>query len=104
MDNIIIFVTCANVDEAKKISKNLLDNKLVACVNMSENISSMYWWKEKIEESKEVLLTLKTKKKLADDVVKKVKELHSYEVPEIIWTTIEGGNTDYLKWIQDSTK
>ncbi len=101
---IVIFVTCANREEGEKISHSLVEKKLVACVNLIPEITSRYWWQEKIEVSSETLLIIKTKKSLFKQIVAEVKKLHSYTVPEIIALPIIDGNKNYLDWIKDSLK
>jgi len=104
MNEKIIFITCKDIKEARKISKTLLEQKLVACTNIIKGVSSSYWWKGKIENSNEALITAKTTKKLFDKVVLAVKKIHSYQVPEIIAVPIISGNPDYLKWIKEVTR
>ena len=104
MDKIIIYVTCASLKEANRISGILLDKKLVACVSLIKGVTSRYWWKGKIDKSSEVILIMKSRKSLFKNIVTEIKEHHSYEVPEIIAVPIIAGNPDYLKWIKDSTK
>lgn len=103
-DNIVVFVTVSGNKEAKKISEYLVGKKLAACVSIIPKISSIYWWKGKIEKSKELLLVVKTKKSIFQKLIREVKKLHSYTVPEIISLPITGGNKDYLKWININTK
>jgi len=99
MKYVVIFVTASSRKEARKITDKLLGEKLVACVNIIPGIQSTYWWKGKIEKAPEILLILKTKASLTGRVVKAVRRIHSYQVPEIITLPITGGNPDYLKWI-----
>ena len=100
----IVLVTAKNTQEAKKIAKKLLEAKLIACANVIKDIESHYWWKEKIERSNEVMLVLKTKRDLFKKVVKTVKMMHSYDVPEIIALEIINGYNPYLQWIDESLK
>jgi periplasmic divalent cation tolerance protein len=101
---IVIFITCSGDNEAKKIADTLLTRKNAACVNILPRVRSLFWWQGKIDSADEVLLIAKTESRLLDDVVKLVKKLHSYDVPEIIAMPIAGGNSDYLKWIDKTTK
>ena len=103
MNYIVIFVTVPNVKEGKKIAFGIINRKFVACVNIVPHLNSLYWWKNRIESSKEALLIIKTKKSLFNKVVREVKRLHSYDVPEIIALPVIKGNKDYLKWIDSST-
>jgi len=101
---IVILVTAANKKEAKKIARALIKEKLAACVNIIENVHSLFWWQGKADTAKEVLLIAKSRKTLMNKLIKKVKSLHSYEVPEIIALPIVAGNKEYLKWINESTR
>ncbi len=100
----VIYSTVPSLDEAEKISGALIKTKLAACVNIIPGIKSVYWWKGKIESSKELLLIIKTKKAVVPKIIKFIKNLHSYKVPEIIALPIIEGNTAYLNWIKDSVK
>lgn len=98
------YITTKDKKEAEKIATCLLKEKLVACVNIIDNISSIYWWKHKIQHDNESLLIIKTKENLAEEIIKNVKKNHSYQCPEIIFYEIKKGNKDYLNWINKSTK
>lgn len=103
MDGIVVLMTAPKGEEAAKIARALVENKLAGCVNMIGPIRSIYSWQEKIEDDKEVLLIAKTAKRLFKRLVKKVKELHSYTVPEIVAIPIVEGDTDYLNWLKEAT-
>lgn len=99
---IVIFVTTAGEAEAQKIANALVKQKKVACVNIIPKVNSLFWWQGKIESANESLLVIKSKMELLDEIIKLVKKLHSYEVPEIVALPIVGGNEDYLNWIEES--
>lgn len=99
---IVIFVTAKNRREANKIAARLVQDRLVACVNIVEGVQSIFWWEGKVDKAGEALLILKSKKSRLQKVVKTVKALHSYTVPEIIALPIVGGNEDYLNWIRET--
>lgn len=101
MNNFIFFVTVPNIEEARKIAKVLVENKLAACVNIIQNIFSIYWWRGKIEENHEHLLLIKTIEENSASLIQKINEVHSYETPECIGFKIEKGSEKYLKWIQE---
>lgn len=101
---VVVFITTSTEKEAQKISNNLLKEKLVSCVNIIKGVNSRFWWKDKIESANEFLLIAKTELNLFKNIVKIVKTLHSYEVPEIIALPIIDGNKDYLDWIKKSIK
>lgn len=98
-----IYITTKDEEEARRIGKTLVEEKLAACVNIHP-IKSIYRWGGGIEEEEETALLVKTKAELADEVIERVKELHSYEVPCIVSLPIEKGNPAYLEWIKESTK
>lgn len=99
----VLLITTATPEEAHKIANGLLEKKKAACVNIVDNIHSHFWWQGKIDSARENLLIVKTRASLIPEVVRLVKELHSYSVPEVIALPVIGGNPDYLKWIDEST-
>ena len=101
---IVIFVTTANTDEAQRISEALLNQRKAACINIVPKVSSLFWWEDRLDSAQESLLIIKTRASQTDDIVKLVKELHSYDIPEIIAMPIVGGNQDYLDWISKEVK
>lgn len=103
MDNLIVFMTASSEDEAAKISRAVVEARLAGCVNIIKNIRSIYSWEGKIEDEAEVLMIAKTQKHLFDPLMKKVKALHSYKVPEIIAMPVVDGSEDYLDWLKKVT-
>lgn len=99
----VVFCTCPN-DKADSIAEDLLNSKLVACVNIIPLVKSKYWWEGKIETDSESLLIIKTTEELISNLINKIKEIHPYKVPEIITIEIKEGNQDYLNWISEVTK
>ena len=99
--NVVVFITTDTGREAQKIAEILLHQKKAACVNIVPKVDSRFWWQGKIDSAQESLLIVKTKAALLDEVVNLVKEIHSYEVPEVIALPIIGGNPDYLRWIDE---
>ena len=98
----IIYITCKDDEEAAKISKHLLEKKLIACSNMHP-IRSMYWWKGKIADEKEIVIITKTKEKNYNIIKKEVSKLHSYDVPCILKIDAEA-NESYDKWVNEEVK
>jgi len=98
------FVTASSPEEGRKIADALVEERLAACVNVVDNIHSTYRWQGKVEKADESLLVIKTRKDLAESVIARVRQLHSYSVPEIIFLPIIGGSPDYLTWIRESTE
>lgn len=101
---IVLFTTVSNSEEAHKIAKVLLSQRKAACVNIVPVISSLFWWQDKLDSAQESLLIVKTKASLLNQIVTLVRQIHSYEVPEIIALPIIGGNQDYLEWIDKEVK
>ena len=103
MKNIKFFyITASNNKEAKRIAKILLDKKLIACANVITGVSSYFVWKNKVENSKEIIICGKTTSKNQEKIIFEVKKLHSYSVPCVIFFDIKNGNKDFLKWIKQS--
>ena len=101
---IVIFITAKDKAEGEKIARHLLAEKLAACVNIIPTVESFFWWENKIDQSAETLLIVKSKKILFPRLVKAVRAVHSYSVPEIIALPIAAGDKAYLKWISDSVR
>lgn len=100
---IIAYITAAQEEEAAKIARTIVDERLAACVNIVKDIRSIYRWKGKVEDEREALLVVKTRRALFDRMVKRVRELHSYTVPEVIAFPIIAGSDDYLSWLDEET-
>jgi uncharacterized protein involved in tolerance to divalent cations len=103
-DYILVFITASSEKEGEKIASALLKEKLAACVNMISGVKSTFRWKGQICAEDEVLLIAKTKDILFESLKKRVLELHSYEVPEIIALPILAGFEKYLDWMKKETQ
>jgi len=99
----IIYSTTGSVEEARKIARILVEEKLVACVNVIPKIESIYRWQGNIEEDSECVLLAKTTDKNIDKTIQRIKELHSYDVPDIVAIPITQGFKEYLNWVEDET-
>lgn len=105
MDEVlVVMVTCANSADAETISNRLLEERLVACVNIAGRIRSLYNWQGAVARESESLLLMKTCGDRFDELSRRIKELHPYEVPEIIAMPVTVGNPDYLEWVRESTR
>ncbi len=100
---IMVFITAPKEDEAARIAKDIVTSRLAACVNIVNGIRSIYRWRGEIEDENEVLMIVKTRRGLFGELTKRVKEIHSYSVPEIIALPIEEGSEEYLKWLREET-
>lgn len=103
MKSQLTLVTCKNAREGESIARALVGERLAACVNIVPRITSVYRWKGKICRDAECLLLIKSTASKAAKLTARVKELHSYTVPEVIQIPIASGNAAYLDWIVDST-
>jgi len=101
---IVVMVTCSNSAEAETIANALIQERLVACVNMAGRIRSLFHWQGAVSRESETLLLMKTRRGRFDAVCRRVRELHSYQVPEIIALPIIAGSQEYLDWIRESTR
>ena len=101
MTEFIILLCTAPPGGGDKIAKALVEEKLAACVNISQ-VRSYFFWKGRISDEREELMIIKTEKSLEDKIMARIKELHSYELPEIITIPIAGGDERYLAWIDGS--
>jgi periplasmic divalent cation tolerance protein len=102
--NIVLFITTANAEEASRIAEALLKERKAACVNILPGVSSLFRWQGKLEKAEESLLVVKSRASLLEQIIKLVKEHHSYDVPEIITLPVTGGNPDYLEWMAQELK
>ncbi len=98
MKAVIIQTTCSSKSEAQKIARILIDDKLAACIQMNE-IESYYSWNDEFCSDNETILSIKTVKENFKKIKSKIKELHSYDVPEIIQIDITDASKEYLEFI-----
>ena len=96
---VIVFVTVPGLREGRRISKAVLTSRLAACVNVIPGIQSMYQWKGKIVQEKEAMLVLKTTRPRYRKLEQKIKQLHPYEVPEVIAIPMICGSSQYIEWV-----
>ncbi|MBW1912381.1 MAG: divalent-cation tolerance protein CutA [Deltaproteobacteria bacterium] len=99
----VTFTTVDKEEDARKIARNIVEKRLAACAQVIGPITSTFWWKDKIDEVEEWLLILKTRNDLYGKLEKAIKEIHPYEVPEILALPVVAGNQDYLDWLDNET-
>lgn len=104
MEFIVIYCTVPNKKEGKEIARALVESNLAACVNILDKMESVFSWDGELNEEKEVLLMIKTKKDLFDNAKILIQKLHSYTVPEVIALPIIQADETYLKWIEHETR
>ncbi len=100
---VIMFVTASSAEEAELIAKPLVEEKLAACVNILPGLRSIYRWQGELCDESEVLLIIKSQAERVTAIIDRVKEIHSYDVPEVIAIQIQDGAQDYLQWLETST-
>ena len=103
-DPIVVMMTCKDVTEAEKIVGELVKENFAACVNIINKVRSIYKWQGEICRDTEALCIIKTVKGNFELLKDKIKELHSYSVPEVIGLPIDIGSEKYLKWLVKETK
>ncbi len=103
MEAIVVYITSPNEDEAVNIARTIVEERLAGCVNIVRGIRSIYSWQGRIEDDAEVLMIVKTQRHLFESLKNRVKQLHSYTVPEIIALPVVEGSEDYINWLKEVT-
>jgi len=103
-DKVVVFVTCSSAEEAGRIARALVEERLAACVNVSSPIRSVYRWQGKLTDDEEVLLVIKTTRELFDPLRRAVEKLHSYQVPEVVCLPMIDASPNYLNWLTASVR
>ena len=102
-DVVTVFVTAPDKEMAIGLARRVIEERIAACGNVIPHVTSVYEWREKIEEDEEVLLILKTSGSRVASLITRLAELHSYEIPEILVLPVEGGSEAYLTWVSECT-
>jgi periplasmic divalent cation tolerance protein len=103
-DKVVIMVTASSRRECRKIARRLIEEKLAACVNITQPIQSIYRWEGKIDQGKEFLMFIKTTRVLFSQIRAEIALIHSYHTPEIICLPIIDGSPNYLQWVGESVR
>lgn len=98
-DKIVVFSTCSGAEEAERLARHLVEERLAACVNVIPQVASYYRWKGKVEKETEFFLLIKSSRELFDRLRAEWERLHSYEIPELIAVPIVEGARTYLNWM-----
>lgn len=99
----VVLVTCATLEEARKIAREIVEKRVAACANiLTHAVESFYTWEGRLENSSEYLLIIKTKEERIEALQQEVLRLHSYDTPEFIVLPIVAGSECYLKWLSES--
>ncbi len=100
-DKIVVLSTCASAEEAEKVARRLVEQRLAACVNVMPGVRSYYRWKDAIESAGEWLLVIKSSRDLFPRLRVELEAVHSYEVPELVAVPIVDGAPNYLNWLDN---
>ncbi len=103
-DKLVVLTTCGSEEEAARLARLLVEERLAACAAVTPRIRSYYQWQGKLEESEEWALTIKTSRGLFSALLERIKGVHSYKVPEVLALPVVEGNPDYLDWMQRELK
>ncbi len=103
MEALIVYITAPNEEEGAKIARVLVEERLAGCINIVKSIRSIYRWHENIEDDAETLMIVKTQKRLFESLETRVRELHSYTIPEIIAVPVVEGSRQYMNWLEEVT-
>jgi periplasmic divalent cation tolerance protein len=98
----VVYCTAASAEEAERIAEALVGERLAACCTLLPGVTSIYRWKGDVQREKECLLLIKSDRRLFERLEQRIRELHSYEVPEIIAVPVTAGSESYLAWMRDS--
>ena len=96
----VVLVTAPDVETAARLARALIEERLVACVNVVPGVRSIYRWEGKLQEDAEVLLVMKTRSDRCTALAARVRDLHPYDLPEVIELAAEGGSLPYLEWVR----
>ncbi|MBX6358554.1 MAG: divalent-cation tolerance protein CutA [Acidobacterium ailaaui] len=100
----IVLSTTSSREEAQRIARTLVEERLAACVNLVENVASIYRWQGAVEESLEIMLIIKCNVEKLAAIETRLHQMHSYDVPEFLVLPVEGGSSAYLRWLRESSQ
>jgi len=99
-----VYMTTGSLEEARRIGRTLVEERLAACVNILDGMHSLYWWEGAVQDEPETVLIAKTRADLLERLTERVRALHSDTCPCVVALPIEGGNPAFLQWIGEETR
>jgi periplasmic divalent cation tolerance protein len=103
VEHCLVYITTSDLDEARRLAQSIVERRLAACANILPQMQSFYWWEGALEESSECVLLFKTRRSLVPALTDAIKAEHSYDCPCVLELPIQGGNRDFLAWIDNET-
>jgi periplasmic divalent cation tolerance protein len=103
-DKIVVLSTCDSQEQAARLARHLVEQRLAACVNILAQVRSFYRWNEKVEDAGEWMLVIKSRRDLFLALRAEIEKMHSYEVPEIVALPVVDGSEAYLRWLDHELK
>ncbi len=100
MGVLLMISTASSEKEARKIAQKLVEARLAACVNIIPGVTSFFYWEGKLCQERETMIFIKTSGEQYREIINKIKEVHSYEVPEMLFFRADGGEKRYLQWVR----
>jgi periplasmic divalent cation tolerance protein len=100
----VLLTTAPKAEEAARLARALVEERLAACVQLVPGVRSFYRWKGEVQDDPELLLLIKTTPDRREQVIARLQELHSYDVPEAVAITLDGGSEAYLSWLEEVTR
>ncbi len=100
----LLYITASGPEEAERLGRTLVEERLAACANIIPGMRSIYWWQGTLETAAETVLILKTREELVAAATGRVKALHSYSCPCVLSLPVAAGNPAYLQWLRDETR
>ena len=99
----VVLVTAPDRETAERLGADLVEERLAACANLVPGVTSIYRWEGAVERDEEVLMVLKTRTERVGTLVRRVEELHPYDVPEVLALPVDAGHAPYARWVRDAT-
>ncbi|BDG76416.1 MULTISPECIES: divalent-cation tolerance protein CutA [Wolbachia] len=98
---VLVYITFSNLKEAKTISEELLNEKLIVCVNIFPEVNSLYLWEGKINSNCEIVAIMKSRNDQTDKIVEKIEAMHSYDQPAVVIIPIGKANKSFTNWVNN---